>query len=197
MITKPVYIVDIVGQLAQATQTEVLATIQANETAALGRTSIQNINYQYGHFRELMQTLAQWDTDPNLRMQKYPLIYLVQDFKESRGKAAGVYADVSLNIIICHQTEADYKAMDRMAKVFKTVLYPIYYSLLKQISKHSLTFAASPDLIPHDKTDRLYWGANSISSDKTGGTDRTMLNDFVDAIDIQNLQVKIDYQPCF
>lgn len=84
-----------------------------------------------------------------------------------------------------------------MPKVFKPVLYPIYYSLLKQISKHNLTFAASPDLIPHDKWDRSFWGANSITSDKTGGTDRSMLNDYVDAIDIMNLQVKIDYQPCF
>lgn len=194
MITKPVYIEDIFGDVVSKTQTDVLSKIQAAETAALGQTGIQNINYQYGHFRELIQTLAQWDTDLSLRSQKYPLVFLVGDFKESRGKKAGVYADISPNIVICHQTEATYKATDRMAKVFKPVLYPIYYSLLNQLSKCSMTFAASPDLISHDKWNRKYWGTGPI---QTGGSDNLMLNDFVDAIDIQNLELKIDYQPCF
>lgn len=195
MITQPVYIVDIVGQVVQKVQAEVLAIIKANELAALGVTGINQINYQYGHFRELIQTMAQWDTDPSLRTQKYPLIYLVQDFKEARGKGAGVYADVSLNIIICHQTDPTYKVTDRMTNVFKPVLYPIYYSLIKQLTKNNLTFAVSPDLVPHDKWDRSYWGTLQLN---TGGSDHKLaLNDFVDAIDIQNLQLKIDYQPCF
>lgn len=194
MITQPVYIVDIIGQVVQKVQAEVLTAIQQNETSALGQTGINQINYQYGHFRELIQTLAQWDTDPSLRTQKYPMIYLLQDFKESRGRGAGIYADVSLNVIVCHQTDQTYKVTDRMTKVFKPVLYPIYYSLIKQLTKNNLTFAASPDLVPHDKWDRSFWGTGQIS---TGGTDKMMLNDFVDAIDIQNLQLKIDYQPCF
>jgi hypothetical protein len=119
----------------------------------------------------------------------------VQDFKEGRGRASGVYADVSLNIIICHQTEGDYKVAERMPNVFKPVLYPIYYSLIKQLTKHNLTFAASPDLVSHDKYDRAFWGTSKLVGG--GGTDRSMLNDFVDAIELQNLQLKIDYQPCF
>lgn len=192
---KPVYIVDIIGSVVQAVQTEVLATIQQNERNALGNTLIQNINYQYGHFRELISTLAQWDADASqqLQLQKYPLVFVVQDFKEQRGKTAGVYADVSLNIVVCHQTDPNYKVTDRMANVFKPVLYPIYYSLMKQLSKASLTFAASPDLISHDKWDRAFWGTTKLNA----GNDKNMLNDYVDAIDIQNLSLKISYQPCF
>lgn len=195
MTTKPVYIVDIIGSVVQAVTTEVLSTIKTNETAAIGRTAITTINYQYGHFRELIQTLAQWDTDPSLRVGKYPLIYLVQDFREQRGKTAGVYADISLNIICCHQTEGDYKMADRMSKVFKPVLYPIYYSLIKQLVKNNLTFSGSPDMVVHDKWDRAFWGTSKLVG--SGGNDRSMLNDFVDAIDIQNLSLKISYQPCF
>lgn len=191
---QPVYIVDLIGQVVQAVQTEVLAKIQLNETAALGATLIQNINYQYGHFRELISTLSQWDADASgqQQLQKYPLVFLVQDFREQRGRTPGVYADVSLNIIVCHQTDPNYKITDRMTNVFKPVLYPIYYSLIKQLSKASLTFAASPDLIAHDKWDRAYWGTTNLE-----GTDKSMLNDFVDAIDIQNISLKISYQPCF
>jgi hypothetical protein len=174
---------------------EVLSIIQQNETAAVGLTGITTINFQYGHFRELIQTLAQWDTDETQRFQKYPLIYLVQDFREQRGRAAGVYADIAVNVIICHQTEGDYKMADRMTKVFKPVLYPIYYSLIRQLTKSGMTFASSSDMVPHDKWDRAYWGTSKLVG--SGGNDRSMLNDFVDAIDIQNLQLKIDYEPCF
>jgi hypothetical protein len=57
-----------------------------------------------------------------------------------------------------------------------------------------MTFPSSPDLIAHDKWDRSFWGTSKVVG--SGGTDRSVLNDFVDAIDIQNLQLKIDYQPC-
>jgi hypothetical protein len=192
--TKPVYIVDLIGTVVQAVITDVLATIQANETEALQSTNITTINYQYGHFRELIVTLGQWDLDPLLRVGKYPMIYVVQDFVERRGKLAGVYAELSLQVIVCHQTEADYKITDRYANVFKPVLYPIYYSLMKNLALSNMTFPSSPDLISHDKYDRSFWGTSKVVG--SGGTDRSVLNDFVDAIDIQNLQLKIDYQPC-
>jgi hypothetical protein len=194
MTTKPVYIVDLIGTVVQAVIEDVLATIQANETAALGSTMITTINYQYGHFRELIVTLGQWDTNPAQRMGKYPMIYVVQDFVEHRGKLAGVYADLSLQVLICHQTEDDYKITDRYTNVFKPVLYPIYYSLMKNLALSNMTFPSSPDLISHDKWDRSFWGTSKVVG--SGGTDRSVLNDFVDAIDIQNLQLKIDYQPC-
>lgn len=196
MTTKPVYIADVIGQVVDQVITEALGTVKANDLAVNGQSLIQTINYQYGHFRELIQTLAQWDADPNgLRSQKYPLIYLVQDFREQRGKSAGVYADVSLNIIICHQTEGDYKVSERMAKVFKPVLYPIYYSLLNQLSRHPMIFQGESDMIPHDKWDRSFWGTTKLVG--SGGTDRSQLADYVDAIDLQNLQLKISFQPCF
>lgn len=195
MNTQPVYVVDIIGSVVQKVIADVLSKIKTNEAQVLGETGITTINYQYGHFRELIQTLAQWDTDLTLRVQKYPLIYLVQDFKEQRGRLPGVYADLALNIIICHQTQGDYKVTDRYVNVLKPVLYPIYYSLMNQLSKSNMTFAASPDLIPHDKYDRAYWGTSKQVG--SGGTDRSVLADYVDAIDIMNLQLKIDYQPCF
>ena len=190
MTTQPVYIVDIIGDVVQKTQAAILAAIQANEAAALGTTNIQAINYQYGPFEELIETLAQYDTDINLRNQKYPLIYLVTDFKEQRGRQAGVYADTRLNIAICHQTEPTYKSAERKAKVFAPVLYPIYYQFMEEITKHSMTMAGSPDMLQHDKTDRYYWGTREL------GTSRNKLADYVDAIEIENLQAKFDYQPC-
>jgi hypothetical protein len=191
ILTKPVYIADIIGSAVALSQTEILAIIQANETAALGSTSIQAIDFQYGHLDELIQTLAQKDADPQARFLKYPLVYLVQDFRERRGRQPGVYAELNLNIIIAHQTEATDKITDRYAKVFKPVLYPIYYSLIKQLATIPQTLQGNQDVIPHDKWDRSYWGTQAV-----GGNTADTLNDYVDAIEIQNLDLKINYQPC-
>lgn len=193
-MTKPVYIVDIIEAVVQKVTTKILATIQENEANILGSSLITTINYQYGHFRELIQTLAQWDSSPALRVQKYPLVWLVTDFGEDRGRKPGVYADVNLNIVICHQTDGQYKSAERKEKVFVPVLYPIYYTLMDQFAKSDMTFAASPDLISHSKWDRYYWGTSKLVG---AGNDRSALNDFVDAIELQNLSLKIDYQPCF
>jgi hypothetical protein len=191
MTTQPVYIVDIVGEVVQKAQAGILATIQANETSILGATSIQAINYQFGPFEELIETLAQYDTDLSLRYQKYPLVYLVTDFTEQRGRLPGVYADTRLNIAICHQTSATYKSIERKEKVFEPVLYPIYLRFMEELSKHPMTMPGSDDMIQHDKTDRYYWGTREL------GTSKNKLADYVDAIEIQNLQLKFDYQPCF
>jgi hypothetical protein len=193
--TTPTYLVDIIAAVVAAVQSEVLGTIQANETAVLNSASrIQKINYQYGHPRELIQTLSQNDLSPQFNQLKYPLIYLYMDFREQRGRTPGIYADTQLNFAICHQTEGDYKAADRYVNVFKPVLYPIYYSLMKQLTKSPLTVQGDQDMLQHDKWDRMFWGTSKVVGG--GGTDRSYLNDFVDAIEIQNLALKINYQPC-
>ncbi len=120
--------------------------------------------------------------------------HLYMDFREQRGRTPGIYADTQLNFAICHQTEGDYKAADRYVNVFKPVLYPIYYSLMKQLTKSPLTVQGDQDMLQHDKWDRMFWGTSKVVGG--GGTDRSYLNDFVDAIEIQNLALKINYQPC-
>ena len=187
----PVYIVDIMSQVVANVSTEVLSQVQANETAALGSTLMQTIDFQYGHKRELIETMMQWDKDPTLRYQKYPLVYLVQDFKEARGADVGIYATLGLNIIIAHHTVQTYKITDRYTNVFKPVLYPIYYSLLNQLAIYPGINEGVQEMLVHDKWDRSYWGRAAAA-----GTDKVTLNDFVDAIEINNLVLKINLLNC-
>lgn len=188
----PLYIVDVIGEVVAATEAVVLATIQENEAVALGRTTIETVNYQKGHKVELIQTLIEMDRANAYQAKKYPLVYLVQDFTEKRGRRVGEYAEANLSIIIAHQTEQTRKVDDRYTKVFKPVLYPIYYELLEQIAKHPIIFQANGDDMGHDKTDRLYWGRVAAG----GGTDQNKLTDFVDAIEITNLNLKFYFKTC-
>lgn len=190
-IVKPLYIVDIFADIVSRVENVVLSTIQANETAALGSTKIQGINYQKGHKIELIQTLSQMEANASTQQQKYPMVYLVQDFTERRGRSIKQYAEVNLQIFIAHYTEATRKVDDRMTKVFKPVLYPIYYELMNQISLEPLIIQADEQDIRHDKTDRLYWGTQSF-----GGNKEHSLNDYLDAIEVNNLTLNFNFKTC-
>lgn len=188
MMVNPLYIVDLFRDIVSGMTPDLLPIIQQNEQQAIGKTLINTIDYQYGHVKELISTLSNYDKSPNLRIIKYPLVYLVQDFPEDRGQRAGFYADVTLQIVIAHQTESTATIADRMKNVFKPVLYPIYYALLSAIASNSLVNVFDETMIPHRKVDRAYWGKLSV-----GGTDANVLNDYVDAIDIINMKLPILY----
>lgn len=201
MTTAPVYITDIIGEIVEATSNAVveknpakslLELIQANEAAALGRTMIQQIRYSKSSFDELIATLAQADGSGEERFNKYPLIHLVQDVVEERGQDVGIYSTTLLNIIFIHQTDQNYKIDDRDEKVFKPVLWPMYYQFMEELKKSAWIFGSydTTGEFRHRVIKRAFWGNRNLQGSKN------ILNDYVDAIEIQNLQLKINFSNC-
>ncbi len=187
----PVYIEDIIGEVVAATSSEVLPTIQANETAIFGRTNIQQIRYSKSSFDELIETLAQQDSGGSTTQKlKYPLVHFVQDFTVQRGQDVGSYGSTSLNIIFIHQTENIYKIEDRDEKVFKPVLWPIYYEFMAQLFKSKWTWGNNTGEFRHNVTKRAFWGNRKLEGREN------KLNDYVDAIEISNLQIKFNFNNC-
>ena len=198
----PVYITDIIGDVVTATANTVVnkadnrtlvQQINYNESQALGLTSnINSIRYSKSSFAELIETLEQADKTEEYRDSKYPLIHLVRDFYEDRGKSDPAwYAEVSLNIIFIHQTVNTYKITDRENKVFKPVLYPIYYTFFENLARHPQIEVVNPKLIPHRKWDRAYWGNRQLQDQS-----KNKLADYVDAIECQNINLKISFKNC-
>lgn len=203
MRIEPVYIDDIIGEVVQATSAAIvdkknnpgqslLGLIQANETEALGATMIQQIRYSQSSFDELIETLAQADGSGEERYNKYPLIHLVQDITIERGQDVGIFGSAPLDIIFIHQTVNTYKIEDRNSKVFKPVLWPMYYEFMFQLSKSGWVYGTNSDTgeFRHRVTKRAFWGNRQLKGSKN------ILNDFVDALEVQNLQVKFNYTNC-
>ena len=72
----------IMADIVQAMSDTILADIQASELAiqqitnpAATESSIVAINFQYGHLREIIETMKQYEQSPELRYEKYPLGY--------------------------------------------------------------------------------------------------------------------------
>ena len=191
-VTAPVYIEDIMSDIVQATSDKVLATIQQNEKDATGSSLIQAIRFSYSSFDELIETLLQADKSESQRELKYPCIHLVQDITIKRGQDVGFYGSILANIIFMHQTQQTFKTQERDQYVFKPVLWPIYYQFMEQM-KLSPWILADYDTtgeFKHDVIKRAFWGTRQLQASKN------RLNDYVDAIEVQNLLFKINFSNC-
>lgn len=140
--------------------------------------------YMHGHPLEVFNILAQKDRNKVNKFKKFPLIALFQDFTETMGDDMRIRSSASLNIIIAMNTSPDYDASQRYDNTFRTVLYPLYDLLLKHIVKLNRFSNVAPGLVPHDKTDRLFWGKNNEG----------VSIDHIDAIEIQNLRLDLNYK---
>jgi hypothetical protein len=191
MTTAPVYVDDIIGEVVQATSDIVLGTIQANERAVLGGSLIEQIRYSKSSFDELIETLAQADKGRD-QYKKYPLVHLIQDVRIERGGDVGFYGTADLNIVFIHQTQQAFKTEERDKNVFKPVLWPIYYEFMEQLkrSKWILNDWQSTGEFRHRVIKRAFWGNRQLQGSKN------ILNDYVDAIEVQNLGVKINFTNC-
>ena len=181
-IKQPVIIEEIIG--------EVVAATSAARVAAGGSA----VHYEHGPWAEIEATLQSMTNSAGLFMpdgvtpvpKKYPLICLIQDFPEDIG-GTDYYGIATLPIIlIATITDNKFKSAKRLTETFKPILLPIYEEFLYQLTASRHINAGSVKQLPHRKWNRMFWGKQ-----KAG----TALNDFVDAIEINNLKLTL-FQKC-
>lgn len=138
------------------------------------------LNYQYGYWRELKETLKQMES-PGFDGLKYPLVWLTQPFTIDAGKILQFYGSVDeLRIFIIGSSSKTYKAAERMTNVYKPLLYPIFNELKKQIAL-SKAFIGYENQMKFKVTDRYYWGDDKPVID----------DDVVDIMEAKFFNIKI------
>ena len=144
------------------------------------------VYYMYGHPVEVVNELQRKTKHPIGKSHKFPLIVLFQDFEESKGENQANESVVRLNLIIATNTKAEYVSKQRYETTFKPILIPIYDLLMEQIVKSNYFNNISYGLVPHTKTDRVYWGKQGLY-----GNEGNIFQDRIDAIEITELNLKI------
>lgn len=150
---------------------------------------IQSIRYEHGHPLELIETMRERSQSPTGKFDMWPCIMLFTDFDETAPVRPISYRQtVMLQIVIAYCTSPSMKAAERDTEVFTPILRPIYEEFITQIYKSTFFVVYSRKQIQHKKIDRYYWG-------KTGlyGNAGNTFNDYIDAIEIQNLTLKVNY----
>lgn len=179
MKTDPVYIVDVMKQVVEATDTKLFPTMQ------------HHIHYEPGRSIQILQKLQQLNSSVTLKGKKYPLFALFLDIEENFG-ANGYYCDAKFpKISIATLTDKEDDVMTRYQKNFKPILYPVFFEFLRQLARHKNVVGNDPGAFIFKKWDR----PNTLpAADKTLSS---TFNDYLDSIDIAGLQVTFkQVQPC-
>ena len=152
--------------------------------------NVNEITYMHGHPIEIIQTLGDRDQTTNeLKYKKYPLVALFQDLAETQ--QAGNTVEATLQIIIATSTKPELKAEQRYITTFTPILYPLYDLFISELNKHKkvISFYRAD----HQKYDRVFWGTVSNIME---GTQVRMFNDYLDAIELQNLKITFRNNNC-
>lgn len=179
-------VVKIMGDIVGRVNTKLMPALSTLTINGVNR-GIENVNYLYGPFKEILERLTKWTASDTYEPKKYPLIALVQPFNENKGTQIGVEGIDDLNIIIAMGTIAEAFTPTRYDINFNPVLYPIYYELLNQLDLDRRIMTQGKDLIPHTKVDWPYWDA---------GKDTNPFNDRLDVIEIKNMKLKVLLKNC-
>lgn len=162
----------------------VLGDIVANVRAEYDATNNEKPYYLHGHPLEIISTLQEYTSIASLKLKKFPLIALFEDF-ESTGEDGIFLTKAKLNVFIITDSLQKYKAPERYVNTFDAVLTPLYQLLEKYLRESNLIYLQENKPIG-TPINHLYWGRNGLY-----GNDGNVLNDFVDAIEIKNLEFNV------
>jgi hypothetical protein len=157
---------------------QVVYDVFKNAVAKMKIPGYSVVNFEGGRSYNIVKSLIEKDNVQVLQTLKYPLVAVLMPVAESLGTGFQV---VRVNrIVIAHLTNPDIGVDQRYSsdEIFKTVLYPCYTELLRQLAFSTATSIGDPWAIPHSKFD-------NPSRQAVGQG----LQDYVDTIEIGNLEL--------
>ena len=147
-----------------------------------------NVSYQFGDWEYISNQLVIWGKSPMTSPLKYPIICLISPFEENRSEEGD---RVSLWFIILVNTRKDYLNEDREKCSFENVLRPIYRIFIDEITHDGRFVSNYRGIIPHIYIENYRYGRVGVL-----GPDGKPFRDFIDAIEIKDLELTIKKIDC-
>lgn len=148
-----------------------------------------HVAYQFGDWEYISNQLVLWGKSPATSPLKYPIICLLSPYEEDRTE---VQEHVSLEFIILVNTQKNYSNEDREEISFERVLRPIYRIFIEEISRDGRFVSNYRGIVPHRYTENYRYGRVGVL-----GPDGKPFRDFIDAIEIKNLELTIKKVKCY
>lgn len=119
----------------------------------------------------------------------YPLVWLVMNYPEVRGKDPTIYGEITAMLFLLAPTTAEYTQQQRDDLVFKPRLLPLYANLMDEIAAEPAFQFRGSAAIDHTRQVRPYWGGGGINGIDTPN----LFEKNVDAITIVNLKLRMGF----
>jgi hypothetical protein len=142
-------------------------------------TSIPTVYYEAGRAIHIIKRLTEKDLSIDEKNSKYPLIAVFLPIKENFDD--GHYCKAVIEkITIATLTDPMSPVLERYqdSKTFKSILYPCYYEFKRRLAMSRNVIGSDPDSFKHTKIDNP--GVLPIGEG---------VNDYIDSIDILNLEL--------
>jgi len=160
---------------------------------ATGNTTYKSLApyFSYGHILEIANELTKKDNSTAIKsFEKYPIILLPLDLDSEFNPLFNSFDYTNVRLIIANKTQPTYTSKDRIKENFDPILYPLYEQLITGLSRNrSIIPQQIAPFTPHKKTDRLFWGSQLNNN-------ANVVNDFLDAIEVSNLSLRIINTKC-
>lgn len=125
--------------------------------------------------------------------EPWPLFWLVMNFDETRGESLDIFAEVLCTVIIAMPTDKDWTMEEREENTFFPRLIPAYEEFITQLAEEKQLSTGSRNQIKHARKLWPYWAGGDVNS---GAEVDNLFKKQVDAIAINQLQLKIRYDNC-
>lgn len=163
---------------------DIFRDIVANTAGIYGK----NVSYMFGDWEYIAGRLTEWSQSRETSRLKFPIICLYSPYVEDR---TSKIPSASLEFIIMVDTRREYLNEERERVSFAGVLRPVYDAFIRSV-------LASPDIVneydgivPHSYTENYRYGRKGVEADGKP------FRDFIDAIEIRNLKIKIKNIKCY
>lgn len=149
-----------------------------------------DINYTFGNAQYVKDKLDVLSKTPNGNEIKYPLIALFCPFNEDR-KDSDYHTKAKVRILIACASCQDWSNEERLEKSFKNILRPIYHRFLEALEEDNRLDFGYDGSISHEYSENYSYGRyGAVTSSGEAVTD------FIDAINITNLDIKVKPSNC-
>ena len=167
----------------QPSLSSILSGVVADVSTALLSEIGVSVKYKHNSFTALMNELIEDSNSTTRKNDKYPLIALIQPYRAELGSDSAS-PNVTFDLVIVTNTTPTKTADDREEESYNTYLRPIYAELISQLSSNQ--FVSYRGMMPkHRYMDIYHLG------DERGNKNGYTFPDFVDAILIEGMELKI------
>lgn len=135
---------------------------------------------------------AQASRDLYANPANYPLVWLVMNFPEVRGKDFSIYGEITCTLLLLMPTDSKYTQQEREDMVFTPRLLPLYQLLMQEIARERWFQFKGSNSIEHTRQVRPYWGGGDVN----GADTPNLFKKQVDAISITNLKIRVKLGNC-